>query len=190
LPEVYEPWESPLSQNLMTGVSNNGGRGTPGFNDPCCYVGELKMNGEIWNKRGTPSEYPYVGMTYRLTEHWQAGQMTRNHPWLVELQPQPIAELGKELAADKGIKSGDIVRVSTARGSIDAVAIVTGRFQRLTIGGKQVDHVGVPWHWGYTGLSKGISPNGSSGNVLTPHVGDANTTIPEYKTFLCNIDKV
>jgi len=190
LPEAYEPWESPLSQNLMTGVSNNGGRGTPGFNDPACYVGELKMNGEIWNKRGTPSEYPYVGMTYRLTEHWQAGQMTRNLPWLVELQPQPIAELGEELAADKGIKSGDIVRVSTARGSVDAVAIVTERFQRLIIGGKQVDHVGVPWHWGYVGLSKGISPNGSSGNVLTPHVGDANTTIPEYKTFLCNIEKV
>ena len=28
---------------------------------------------------------------------------------------------------------------------------------------------------------------GDSGNILTPHVGDANTTIPEYKTFLCNV---
>jgi len=186
LPEAYEPWESPLDTNIMTSVSDTQARGTPGFNDPCCYVGDL--NG--MNKRGTSDEYPCVGMTYRLTEHWQAGQMTRNHPWLIELQPQPIAELGEELARDKGIKNGDIVEVSTARGSIQAVAIVTKRFRRLRIGTKEVDHVGIPWHWGYTGLSKGISPNGSSGNILTPHVGDANTTIPEYKTFLCNVRRV
>jgi anaerobic selenocysteine-containing dehydrogenase len=67
------------------------------------------------------------------------------------------------------------------------VALVTNRFQALTIGGKKVHQIGVPWHWGYTGYSTGFGPNGSSGNVLTPHVGDANTTIPEYKTFLCNI---
>jgi formate dehydrogenase major subunit len=167
----------------MTGVSDTKARGTPGFNDPCCYVGDL----DGMNQRGTSDTYPCVGMTYRLTEHWQAGQMTRNHPWLIELQPQPIAELGEELASDMGIDNGDIVEVSTARGSIKAVAIVTKRFRRLRIGNKDVDQVGIPWHWGYTGLSKGISPNGSSGNILTPHVGDANTTIPEYKTFLCNV---
>ena len=183
LPEAYEPWESPLSQNLMTGVSNNGGRGTPGFNDPCCYIGELGG----MNQRGTPGEYPYVGMTYRVSEMWQAGQMSRNLPWLIELQPEVFAELGEELAADKGIKSGDEVRVSTARGYVDVVAIVTKRFQRFTIGGKSVDQVGVPWHYGYIGQAS--APH-SSGNILTPHVGDANTTIPEYKTFLCNIDRV
>ena len=187
VPVAYEPWESPLSENLVTGIASEiNGRGTPGFNNPCCYVGEL----DGMNRRGTPDEYPCVGMTYRLTEHWQAGQMTRNLPWLVELQPQPIAELGQDLAGEKGIKSGDRVKVSTARGSVEAVAIVTNRFKRLKIGGKDVDHIGVPWHWGYTGLSKGFGPNGSSGNVLTPHVGDANTTIPEYKTFLCKIEKV
>jgi anaerobic selenocysteine-containing dehydrogenase len=145
------------------------------------------MDGETWNERGTADQFPYVGMTYRVTEHWQAGQMTRNLPWLVELQPQPFAELDEELAASKGIKSGDIVEVSVARGAVEVVAIVTNRFQPLMIGGRKVHQVGVPWHWGYTGYSTGISPNGSSGNVLTPHVGDANTTIPEYKTFLCNI---
>jgi formate dehydrogenase-N alpha subunit len=191
VPVAYEPWESPLDKNLVTNVANDKtGRGAPGFNDPCCYVGQMDMNGESWNKRGTSNEFPYVGTTYRLTEHWQAGQMTRNLPWLVELQPQPIAELDKDLAASKGIKNGDIVEVSVARGAIQAVAIVTDRFQPLLIGGKKVHQIGVPWHWGYTGYSTGISPNGSSGNVLTPHVGDANTTIPEYKTFLCNVRKV
>jgi len=190
LPVAYEPWESPLDKNLLTGVSDTEDNGTPGFNDPCCYIGKLEMDGQGWNERGTPDKFPYIGMTYRLTEHWQAGQMTRNHPWLIELQPQPIAELDPVLAGKKGIKSGDIVEVSTARGSIEAVAIVTKRFQPLKVGGNTVHQVGVPWHWGYTGQCTGISPNGSSGNVLTPHVGDANTTIPEYKTFLCNIKYV
>jgi len=56
----------------------------------------------------------------------------------------------------------------------------------MTIGGKTVDHIGVPWHYGFVGRSSAFH---SSGNILTPHVGDANTTIPEYKTFLCNIGK-
>jgi len=42
----------------------------------------------------------------------------------------------------------------------------------------------MPWHWGYAGIAKG-----DSANVLTPHVGDANTMIPEYKAFLVNIRK-
>ena len=169
----------------MTGVTESDptGMGKPGFIDPSCYVGEL--NG--MNPRGTADEYPCVGTTYRVAEHWQAGQMTRNHPWLNEIQPEVFAEIGPELAADRGISNGDKVRVSTARGHVDAVAVVTNRMHRMTIGGKSVDHVGVPWHWGYVGLS---SADASSGNILTPHVGDANTTIPEYKTFLCNITKV
>ena len=35
------------------------------------------------------------------------------------------------------------------------------------------------------GLSKG-----DSANILTPHIGDANTMIPEYKaSFLVNVSK-
>ncbi len=184
LPVAYEPWESPIEENLVTGVAKGTeAKATPGFHNPCCYVGELGG----MNQRGTSSEYPCVGMTYRVSEMWQAGQMTRNHPWLIELQPEVFAEMGEELASDKGIKNGDKVRVSTARGYVDAVAIVTKRFQRLTIGGKKVDQVGVPWHYGYIGMAN--APH-SSGNILTPHVGDANTTIPEYKTFLCKVQKI
>jgi len=40
------------------------------------------------------------------------------------------------------------------------------------------------WHWGYAGLS-----SGGIANDVTPSIGDANTTIPEYKAFLCNIRK-
>lgn len=166
LPEVYEPWESPLEKNLMSGTNTN----------PCAFIGTYM------NKRGTADQYPYVGTTYRCTEHWQTGIMTRNLPWLVELMPNMYVEIGEELAAEKGIRNGDNVVVSSARGEVKGVAVVTGRLRALTVGGKTIHHVGVIWHFGYSGMSKG-----DSGNILTPQVGDANTTIPEYKTFLCDL---
>lgn len=108
--------------------------------------------------------------------------MTRNLPWLVELMPDMYVEIDPKLGADKGIKNGDKVVVSTARGEVNAVALVTQRLQPLTVAGKTIHQIGVLIHWGYSGLAKG-----DSGNILTPHVGDANTSIPEYKAFVCNI---
>ncbi len=185
VPEAYEPWESPMEETIRGVLKAKGGEG---FNDPCCYVGKLEKDGESQNEHGSFSDFPCVGTTYRVTEHWQSGPMTRNLPWLVELMPDVFVELGEDLASEKGINRGDKVKVTTARGSIEAVAVVTRRLHRMTIGlngtQRQIDHVGILWHWGYIGLSKG-----DSANILTPHVGDANTTIPEYKTFLCKIEK-
>jgi len=166
LPEHYEPWESPV-QNLMSKQQNN-----PAF--------------KIWRpeEQGTPDRFPIVCSTYRVCEHWQGGQMTRNNPWLVELQPEPFVEMSEELAAEKGIANGDKVIVESARGQVKVVALVTNRFKPFQMNGRKVHQVGVVWHWGYTGLS-----TGDSGNVLTPHVGDANTMIPEYKAFLVNVRK-
>ncbi len=170
IPEVYEAWESPIT-NVMS----------PQQIDPAAFIGSFM------NERGSVEQYPCVGITYRCTEHWQTGIMTRNLPWLNELMPNMYVELGEDLADKNGIASGDKVRVTSARGSIEAVAVVTKRFRRLRIGDPpiDIDQVGIPWHWGYSGLS-----TGDSGNILTPHVGDANTTIPEYKTFLCKIEKL
>lgn len=168
LPEHYEPWESPTS-NALSGQQND-----PAF----------KIWGEDRNERGSSDDYPYVCTTYRLVEHWQAGQMTRNLPWLVETQPDAFVEISEELAASLGISNGDKVIVESKRGSVEVVAVVTKRFKPFTINGETVHQVGLPWHWGYTGLS-----TGDSANVLTPHVGDANTMIPEFKAFLVNVRK-
>jgi len=138
----------------------------------------------IWKSlvKGDASKYPIVATTYRVSEHWQAGQMTRNLPWLVELMPEMFVELSEELAEEKGIRNGGRVIVESARGKIEAVAVVTKRFSPFSIDGKKVHQIGMPWHWGYMGLS-----TGDSANMLTPNIGDANTTIPEYKAFLCDI---
>jgi formate dehydrogenase major subunit len=167
-PEHYEPWESPVN-NIMSGTETN-----PTF---------LK-GASADSQKGDKAQYPYVATTYRVVEHWQAGAMTRNLPWLVELMPDMFVEISEELAAEKGIANGHKLIVESARGKVDAVAVVTKRLRPLNINGETIHEVGLPWHWGYAGLS-----TGSSANSLTPHVGDANTMIPEYKAFLCNVRK-
>ena len=110
--------------------------------------------------------------------------MSRNLPWLAELVPDVFVEIGRSLAERKGIASGDRVVVSSARGSMEAYALVTERFQPFHVDGRQVDQIGIPWHFGPVGLARG-----DSANVLTPHAGDANTMIPEFKAFLCDLVK-
>ncbi len=175
LPEHYEPLESPVD-NQMSAQQN----------DPAIVLWHKKkpeMN-EIADETRR-KEFPIVATTYRLTEHWQAGAMTRNLPWLVELMPEVFVEMSEKLAEDKDIKNGDKLVVTSARGKLEAVACVTSRFKPFQINGKEVHEIGIPWHYGYEGLAKG-----DSANSLTPHVGDANTMIPEFKAFLCNVEKV
>jgi anaerobic selenocysteine-containing dehydrogenase len=167
-PSHYEPVESPVKNALYKQDIN-----------PAIKVWAGEMD-EI----GTRDKYPIVGTTYRVVEHWQAGQMTRNLEWLSELMPDMFIELSHELAGEKGIANGDRVRISTARGAISAYAVVTHRFKPFQMNGKAVHQIGLPWHWGYSGISVG-----DSANILTPHVGDANTMIPEYKAFLCDVEK-
>jgi formate dehydrogenase major subunit len=136
------------------------------------------------DKLGDPKEFPIVGTTYRLTEHLHTGSITRNLPWLVEMMPNLFCEMSKELANEKGIKNGDAVIVRSARGEVRAIAAVTGRFKPFKLGDRVVHEVGIPWHWGFMGLAKG-----DSANMLTPHVGDANTRIQESKAFLVDVRK-
>jgi len=166
-PEHYEPWESPV-KNL---ISNT----------------QLNPAVKVWRPEelGTFEKYPYVATTYRVTEHWQSGSMTRNSPWLAELMPEMFVEIDPQLADQKGILNGEKVVVDSARGQVTGVAIVTSRLRPFQIDGKTVHQVGLPWHWGYMGMV-----TGDSANQLTPHVGDPNTTMPEFKAFLVNIKRI
>jgi formate dehydrogenase-N alpha subunit len=165
-PEHYEPVESPIV-NPFSGTQNN----------PAIV---------IWRPEevGLPEDYPIVCTTYRVTEHWQAGQMTRNLPWLVELMPQMFVEMSEELAAELDVANADLVTVESMRGRVSAVAIVTKRFKPMQLNGRVVHQIGLPWHWGFQGLCVG-----DSANNLSPHVGDANTMIPEFKAFLVRVRK-
>jgi formate dehydrogenase major subunit len=173
LPEHYEPVESPI-KNLLSPLPVN----------PAAKTWNTDQGQDIGDNLGTPDKFPIICTTYRLVEHWQAGAMSRTLGWLAEAQPEMFVEISKELAAEKGIKNGDKVRVKSARGNITVVAVVTARFKPFTIDGRKVHHIGMPWHYGWSGLAVG-----DSANVLTPHAGDANTLMPEYKAFLVDIEK-
>jgi formate dehydrogenase major subunit len=173
LPEHYEPVESPIRNPLST-VQNN----------PVIKLWDTDADQDIGDSRGTADRFPIVCTTYRLTEHWQTGSMSRTLPWLAETQPDMFVEMSKELAEEKGIGNGDQVIVSSARGQIQVVALVTARWRPLNLNGQKVHQVGMPWHYGWQGLA-----TGDVANDLTPHVGDGNTMIPEYKAFLVDVRK-
>lgn len=171
-PTYYEPVESPFKNLLYPKVYFNPVARTYDSPDDKFVV-------------GTDPKYPYVGTTYRVTEHWQTGVMTRHTPWLLELEPQIFAEIDPELAKEKGIKSGDKVIVSSPRGEIWAIAIVTERIRPLIVQGKKCHVIGIPWHYGWKFPKNG----GDSANLITPNVVDPNTFIQETKCFIVNIRK-
>ncbi len=175
-PEHYEAWESPVTNPISSRQVNP----------------TVKIWGEDDNRQGSAEEYPIVGTTYRVTEHWQSGNMTRNVPWLAEAMPEMFVEMSPQLAQEKGVANGDTVKVVSARGELQAKVCVTNRWAPFIVDGKTHHVVGMPWHYGFNGYVTG-GPNKKlsyAANQLTAHIGDANTTIPEYKVFLCDVRKV
>jgi formate dehydrogenase major subunit len=174
LPEHYEPFEAPVANPLSRTQFN-----------PVVKVFDTNRGLDIGDNVGTPDRFPIVCTTFRLTEHWQSGAMTRYLPWPSEAQPGMFVEISNALAAERGIRNGELVEVVSARGAIRAVAMVTARWKPYTIDGRLVHHIGMPWHFAWQGIARG-----ASANDLTPHVGDANTNIPEYKAFLVDVRKL
>jgi len=171
-PEHYEPLECPIEKNLMS---------------------SQRINPVIKIFEGGPDKfttcdpkYPFVCSTYRVTEHWQTGVLTRWLPWLIEAEPQMFCEMSLELAKLKEIKNGDRVIVETPRGKVEAVAIATSRLKPFQVAGQTVHQIGIPWHYGWVHPKDG----GDSANLLTPTVGDPNTMIPESKAFMANVIKL
>ena len=171
LPEHYEPFETPLSENIMNGSLNN----------PTFLGKNYASTGH-----GTVDEYPIVATTYSVTEHWQTGGQSRACPALVEAMPTQFIEISEELAAEKGIASGDKVHVWNNRGSVVVDAVVTKRMKPLTVNGKTQHQIGLTHHYGWAGV---FGTSDSMVNDLTPNVGDPNSQTPEYKAFLVNIEK-
>ena len=170
LPEFYEPVESPTTNILHPKVAYN----------PCVKYPRVESLQPV----GEHDEFPYVLMTSSLAEHWCAGSVTRNMPWLNEMFPEPVAEMSEALGEKLGVKSGDYVNVRSARGEIKVKAYVTPRMETLHINGENVEVVWMPYNWGHKGLSRKPSTN-----FLTIDAGDPNTSIQETKACLIDITK-
>ena len=169
-PTHYEPVESPIRNPLYGQQSSPVLKYWKHADNPLAAVGDPR--------------FPYVITTYRLTEHYLSGAMSRWNPWLAELMPELFIELSPELARAKGIRNTDWVRISTPRAQIRAKALVTRRVRPFRLGGQVIHQVGMPWHWGWEGVA-----TGDVVNTLTAMVGDPNVSIHEGKAFVCNVER-
>jgi formate dehydrogenase major subunit len=173
-PEHYEPFESPIANPLHPKQSNN----------PV-----VKRYKSDLDKYGTPEQgFMVVCTTYRLTEHYH--YWTKNNPMNVQLVPEMFVEIPAELANEIGITGGEKVKVTSARGTYLAKAMVTRRIRPMTIDGKKVYQIGIPIHQGFRGIQEdaGKVPR-TIANMLSPAVTDPNAYTPEFKGFLVKLEK-
>jgi formate dehydrogenase major subunit len=172
-PEHYEPFETPLAHNPLSPADARS------LNNPAArvFADDRAAFGKV-------EQFPHTATTYRLTEHFH--YWTKHVRLNAILQPEQFVEIGEGLAKELGIVAGDQVKVSSNRGFIKAVAVVTKRLRTLKVEGKPVHTVGIPIHWGF----KGVAKPGFLANTLTPVVGDGNSQTPEFKSFLVKVEKL
>jgi formate dehydrogenase major subunit len=173
-PEHYEAAEHPVPNALHPATSSN--PVAPVFMSDLDRLGDVK-------------DYPIVATTFRLTEHFH--YWTKHVAPTVAIQPEFFVEIPEGLAASKGIRNEDRVRVSTPRGAVEGRALVTKRIRTLQVAGKDLWQIAIPIHWGFAGRASGAKEGrGPLANLLTPSVVDPNSFTPEYKTFLVKLEKL
>ena len=173
-PEHYEPIESPVANVLHPNQSSN----------PVVTKYKTAMD-----KYGTTQDgYNIICTTYRLTEHYH--YWTKNNPMNVQLVPEPFIEIPAELADRLGIRGGEKMKVTSARGYYLAKAMVTRRIKPMKIDGKETFQIGIPIHWGFKGISEDEGRTSLTlTNSLTPTVVDPNAFTPESKGFLVKLER-
>ncbi len=156
LPTHYEPQDSPIA-NPLYGQQSNPVRKTYPHPE------------NRYHPAGSPV-FPYVLTTYRLTEHFTAGGMSRWVPYLAELQPELCCEVSPALAAERGLEHGGWATIVSARGAIEARVLVTERMRPLRVERHTIHQIGLPFHFGPNGYAKGDSTNALSAIALDPNV--------------------
>ena len=102
-PEHYEPVESPIRNPLSSQQVN-----------PTAVIWKTTE----FDRLGSAEEFPIIASTYRVSEHWQTGAMSRNMPWLVGLMPDAFAEIAR-------LGGGDKVRIDRAAELVPAMMHLT-----------------------------------------------------------------
>ena len=172
LPTHYEPQESPV-RNALYKQQGNPARKVYGRADNPSNPSPPEPHGEV---------FPFVFTAARLTEHHTAGGMSRQLPYLSELQPALFVEVSPELAAERGLTHLDWAHVVTSRTAVEARVFVTDRMRPLRVEDRVVHQVWMPYHWGNVGLV-----DGDVVNDLLGVVADPNVFIQESKVATCDI---
>lgn len=137
-------------------------------------------------------KFPLVMTSGRLMEYEGGGEETRSNPWLAELQQEMFVEIHPAAAAQRGIRNGDRVWVTTPTGArINVQALVTERVAQ--------DHVFLPFHFSGRWQGKDMLPyypegaypivRGEAVNTATTYGYDIVTMMQETKTTICNVER-
>jgi formate dehydrogenase major subunit len=172
LPTHYEPHESPV-RNALYAQQGNPVRKVYGRPDNPANPSPPQEHLDV---------FPFVFTAARLTEHHTAGGMSRQLPYLAELQPELFVEVSPQLAQERGLAHLGWAHVVTSRAAVDARVFVTERMTPLRVGGRVVHQVWMPYHWGPSGLVTGDIVNDLIG-VFT----DPNVFIQESKVLTCDV---
>ena len=116
-------------------------------------------------------EYPLILTTGRVLYHFHTGTMTRRSAGLEELCPGGLVEISPADAAELGIEDGDIVEVTSRRGSVRPRAVVSERPKKGV--------VFMPFHF-----------KEAPANALTNDALDPIAKIPELKVCAVKVGKV
>ncbi len=137
-------------------------------------------------------QFPLILTSGRLVEYEGGGEETRSNPWLAELMQDNFVEIHPKTAANRGIRNGEFVWVSSPAGAkIKVKALVTERVGP--------DTVFIPFHFSgwWQGQDmlpyypEGTAPivRGEAVNTATTYGYDIVTMMQETKTTLCQVAK-
>ena len=138
-------------------------------------------------------KFPLIMSSGRLVEYEGGGEETRSNPWLAQLQQEAFVEINPKTAADRGIRNGERVWLSSPTGArLNVQALVTERVAP--------DTVWMPFHFSgrWQGADmlahypKGAAPivRGEAVNTATTYGYDSVTMMQETKTTICNVERL
>ena len=115
-------------------------------------------------------EYPFYLTTGRVLYHFHTGTMTMQSEGLNEIVPECFVEISPQDALDHNLRDGDLLRVRSRRGEIEA---------RANISEKAVEgSIFIPFHFAK-----------AAANKLTNAALDPIAKIPEFKVCAVRIEK-
>jgi assimilatory nitrate reductase catalytic subunit len=116
-------------------------------------------------------EYPILLTTGRVVSQYLSGTQTRRIAGLVAQYPEPLCEMHPLLAGQLGVADGDLVTVSSRRGSMTLPAQVVSTIRP--------DTVFIPYHW----------PGAQAANQLTIRAVDPLSKMPEFKVAAVRVER-
>ncbi len=116
-------------------------------------------------------EYPMIATTGRQLEHWHTGSMTRRSNVLDAVEPEANCSLNPRTLKVMGIEPGEMIRLTTRRGSIEIMA----RADRAIA----EDMVFIPFAYVE-----------AAANILTNSAIDPYGKIPEFKFSAIRVEKI